>query len=191
VSADFGVLPEDLDLAAPFLARADLPLVGQLAVENHLLAGAMATAVAALGIAFAFLLYYFRLLDPAEAKAQFPAVHRFLWNKWYFDELYSVFLVRPALTVASWCRAFDTKVIDGTVDSLANVTVEVSRWAGKFDLGIIDGLVNLTARVIYGIGGRLRGVQTGYIRSYVLFLVVAAIAIFGVLVFVVSRVIAN
>jgi NADH-quinone oxidoreductase subunit L len=191
VSADFGVLPEDLDLAAPFLARADLPLVGQLAVENHLLAGAMATAVAALGIAFAFLLYYFRLLDPAEAKAQFPAVHRFLWNKWYFDELYSVFLVRPALTVASWCRAFDTKVIDGTVDSLANVTVEVSRWAGKFDLGIIDGLVNLTARVIYGIGGRLRGVQTGYIRSYVLFLVVAAIAIFGVLVFVVSRVIAK
>jgi NADH-quinone oxidoreductase subunit L len=100
-------------------------------------------------------------------------------------------LVRPALTVASWCRAFDTKVIDGRVDSLANVTVEVSRWAGKFDLGIIDGLVNLTARVIYGIGGRLRGVQTGYIRSYVLFLVVAAIAIFGVLVFVVSRVIAN
>ena len=58
-------------------------------------------------------------------------------------------------------------------------------------LGIIDGLVNLTARVIYGIGNRLRGVQTGYIRSYVLFLVVAAIAIFGVMVFVVSRVIAK
>jgi NADH-quinone oxidoreductase subunit L len=131
------------------------------------------------------------VLSPAEAKGQFPAVHRFLWNKWYFDELYSVLLVRPALTVASWCRGFDTKAIDGTVDSVANVTVEVSRWAGKFDLGIIDGLVNLTARVIYGIGGRLRGVQTGFIRSYVLFLVLSAIATFGVIVFVVSRVIAR
>jgi NADH-quinone oxidoreductase subunit L len=191
VSADFGVLPEDIELAGPMAARADLPSVRKLAVENHLLAGAMTTAVGALGIAFAFLLYYFRVLDPAEAKAQFPAVHRFLWNKWYFDELYSVLLVRPALTVAGWCRAFDTKVIDATVDSLANVTVELSRWSGKFDLGIIDGLVNLTARVIYGIGNRLRGVQTGYIRSYVLFLVVAAIAIFSVMVFVVSRVIAR
>jgi NADH-quinone oxidoreductase subunit L len=191
VAADFGVLPEDLEQAAPFLARADLPRVGKLAVENHFFAGAMTTAVGALGIAFAFLLYYFRLLDPVEAKAQFPAVHRFLWNKWYFDEFYSVLLVRPALTVAGWCRAFDAKAIDGTVDSLANVTVEVSRWAGKFDLGIIDGLVNLTARVIYGIGGRLRGIQTGFIRSYVLFLVMAAIAIFGVMVFVVSRVIAR
>jgi NADH-quinone oxidoreductase subunit L len=191
VAADFGVLPEDLELAGPIQARADSPSVRKLAVENHLLAGGLTTAVGALGIAFAFLMYYYRFLNPAEAKEQFPAVHRFLWNKWYFDELYSVLLVRPALTVASWCRAFDIKAIDGAVDSLANVTVEVSRWAGKFDLGIIDGLVNLTARVIYGIGGRLRGVQTGFIRSYVLFLVLSAIATFGVIVFVVSRVIAR
>ncbi|HEV2947675.1 MAG TPA: NADH-quinone oxidoreductase subunit L, partial [Gemmataceae bacterium] len=191
VGADFGVLPEDPESSGPMVARPDLAPVRHLALSHHHLAGNLALLVGMLGIGFALLLYYYRVLDPAEAKEQFPALHRFLWNKWYFDELYSVLLVRPAFAVAAWCRAFDTKVIDGTVDGLANVTVEVSRWSGKFDLGIIDGLVNLTARVIYGVGGRLRGVQTGFLRSYVLFLVLAAIAIFGVMCFVVARVMAG
>ena len=191
VGADFGVLPEDPESSGPMIARPDLAPVRHLALSHHHLAGNLALLIGALGIGFALLLYYYRVLDPAEAKAQFPALHRFLWNKWYFDELYSVLLVRPALAVAVWCRSFDAKVIDGTVNSLANVTLEVSRWSGKFDLGIIDGLVNLTARVIYGIGGRLRGVQTGFLRSYVLFLVLAAIAIFGVMCFVVARVMAG
>jgi NADH-quinone oxidoreductase subunit L len=191
VGADFGVLPEDPESSGPMVARPDLMPVRYLAAEHHHLAGNLALLVGMLGIGFALLLYYYRVLDPAEAKEQFPALHRFLWNKWYFDELYSVLLVRPALTAAGWCRAFDTKAIDGTVNSLANVTLEVSRWSGKFDLRIIDGLVNLTARVIYGIGGRLRGVQTGFLRSYVLFLVLAAIAIFGLMCFVVARVMAG
>jgi NADH-quinone oxidoreductase subunit L len=108
-------------------------------------------------------------------------LYRFLANKWYFDELYSAILVRPALTVAHWCRAIDTKCIDGFVDWLARFTVRVSAWDGKFDLGIIDGLANLVARVAYAVGGWLRTVQTGYLRSYVLFLVLAAIGIFAVL----------
>ena len=35
--------------------------------------------------------------------------------------------------------------------------------------------------MIYGVGDRLRTVQTGYLRSYVLFLVLAAVGIFVVL----------
>jgi len=191
VGADFGVLAEDPDPAGPMVARVDLAPVRHLALQHHHLAGNLALLIVALGISFSFLLYYYHVLNPADAKEQFPALHGFLWNKWYFDELYSVLVVRPALTAASWCRAFDAKAIDGTVDSLANVTVEVSRWSGKFDLGIIDGLVNLTARVIYSIGGRLRGVQTGFLRSYVLFLVLAAIGIFATMCFVVARVLAG
>ena len=89
--------------------------------------------------------------------------------------------MRPALTVAGWCRAFDTRAIDGTIDATARATVEVSKWDGRFDLGIIDGLANLIARVAYAVGGSLRTVQTGYIRSYVLFLVLAVVGIFVVL----------
>ena len=54
----------------------------------------------------------------------------------------------------------------------------LSKWDGIFDLAIVDGLVNLTGRVIYASGAWLRRFQTGYIRSYVLFLVLAAIGIF-------------
>jgi NADH-quinone oxidoreductase subunit L len=104
-----------------------------------------------------------------------------LWNKWYFDELYSVILVRPALAIANACRVVDTKGIDGTVDGAARATVQVSKWDGIFDAAIVDGLVNLTSRVCYAVGDRLRRVQTGYLRNYVLFLVLAAVGIFVVL----------
>jgi NADH-quinone oxidoreductase subunit L len=72
-------------------------------------------------------------------------------------------------------------VIDGAVDGAAKGSVNLSWLSGKFDLGIVDGLVNLTARVLYSIGNWFRGIQTGYIRSYVLFLVMAAICIWVVL----------
>ena len=79
-------------------------------------------------------------------------------------------------------RAFDTDVIDGVVNWLgAGARCGVSRWDGRFDHGIVDGLVNLIGDVIYGVGGGLRHVQTGYLRSYVLFLVLAAVGIFVVL----------
>jgi NADH-quinone oxidoreductase subunit L len=98
--------------------------------------------------------------------------------------LYSALLVRPALAVARWCRLVDTKAIDGTVDTTATATAGVAKWGGRFDLNIIDGTVNLLARVTQAVGGWLRGVQTGYLRSYVLFLVLAAVGIFIVMTYV-------
>ena len=47
-------------------------------------------------------------------------------------------------------------------------------------------LANLIARVVYAVGGWLRNVQTGYIRSYVLFLVLAAVGLFAALTYFVS-----
>jgi NADH-quinone oxidoreductase subunit L len=147
----------------------------------HDVAGNLALGIVAIGFIFAWLVYYRRALDPHEAREQFPAAYSFLRHKWYFDEIYSALVVRPALAVAHWCRFFDNKVIDGVVDGSARATVRVSRDSGRFDLGIIDGLANLIANVSYGIGAWLRNFQTGYIRSYVLFLVLAAIGIWAIL----------
>jgi NADH-quinone oxidoreductase subunit L len=180
VLADFGHVLEDEELA-PGIALELEQNVRVQAHEHHHLAGNLALGIVLFSIVFAALVYYYRLLDPAEAKEQFPALHRFLWHKWYFDEVYSALLVRPALAVATWCRLFDTKVIDGAVDGTAKATVRLSRWNGWFDNGIIDGLVNVTARITYGVGNWLRNLQTGYIRSYVLFLVLAAVAIWVIL----------
>jgi NADH-quinone oxidoreductase subunit L len=158
----------------------DLQVTRQ-AAENHSLAEILALGAGGLGIVFAMLIYLYKFLNPAESSEQFPGVYRFLINKWYFDELYSVMLVRPTLVVAYAFRFFDTVVIDGVLHFLARLTVGVSRWDGIFDGAIVDGLVNLTGRVIYGIGGWLRGFQTGYLRSYVLFLVLAAVGLFMIL----------
>jgi NADH-quinone oxidoreductase subunit L len=165
----------------------------RVALRNHTLIGLIATGLVAVAVIFAFSVYYWRKLDPDEAAEQFPAVYRFLSHKWYFDELYSVLLVRPALVVANWCRSFDSRALDGEkTGEKQPIYVGVVNWFGRFwawmatiggliDRYIVDGLVNLTADVIYGIGSRLRNVQTGYIRSYVLFLVLGAVAIFLVL----------
>src|SRR5262249_42491178 len=134
-----------------------------------------------LGIVFSFALYYYRVLDPAEAKAQLPAGYRFLQHKWYFDELYSAILVRPALAISQWVKAIDLKGIDWLIDNSARATVGLARSEGGFANRIIDGLVTLPARVFDSIGGGFRRWQTGYLRSYVLFLVMAAVGLFALL----------
>jgi NADH-quinone oxidoreductase subunit L len=154
--------------------------------RNHALAGNLALGLVALGGVFASLLYFYRVLDPEEAKAQFPRLHAFLTDKWGFDTLYSAVVVRPALVVASWLRAFDLTVIDGIVNGVARGTVRVAKGGGRFDNGIVDGLVNLLADVIFAAGARLRNVQTGYLRSYILFLVLAAVGIFVLLSYLVT-----
>jgi NADH-quinone oxidoreductase subunit L len=179
VAADFGIVENGTVGEAE---RGEVAAsANYYAKQYHHLAGNLALVIVALAIAFASVIYYYGVLDPAEAREQFPGVHRFLWNKWYFDELYSAILVRPALAVASWCQAVDTRLIDGTVDAAARATVQFSDANGRFDLGVIDGIANLIATVAYAIGGWFRTFQTGYLRSYVLFLVLAAVGIFALL----------
>jgi NADH-quinone oxidoreductase subunit L len=151
------------------------------AADNHHLAGNLALLVVAVGLAFASALYWFHALSPADAVEQFPGVHAFLEKKWTFDELYSAALVRPALVVSKWARWFDTNVIDGVLHVVAKVTVLTSLISGLNDKLVVDGLANLFATVTQGVGNWLRGVQTGYIRSYVLFLALAALALWVLL----------
>jgi len=147
----------------------------------HSTVGYVVLGVALLAFVLAACVYYYNLLDPADARDQFPGVYDFLTNKWYFDAAYSVFLVRPAMVVAGWCKFFDSKIIDGAVEGIAKGVVGISRGSGRFDKGIVDGLVDVIADACYGLGGWLRNVQTGYLRSYVLFLVLAAVGAWIVL----------
>jgi NADH-quinone oxidoreductase subunit L len=177
VLTDFG----GVLLSGELFHGAHVPGPGVMARLYHSHAGWLALGAALLGFILAWLLYYRRALDPAEAQEQVPAVHRFLAHKWYFDELYSAIVVRPGLVVSTWCRWFDLVVIDGIIHLAARVTVGLSRLSGLADLGIVDGIVNLVGRMCWGLGIIFRRVQTGYLRSYVLFLVLAAVGIWVVL----------
>lgn len=179
VVADFGGI-EGHEIPPPPFKPAEVSVRHQMH-EKHLLAGNLTLGVVIIGLSFALMLYFFKVLDPAEAKEQFPGVYRFLQHKWYFDEFYSAMLVRPALAVAHWARAFDTYVIDGLVNKVGHIALLVSWVHGLFDKHVIDGLVNLSATVSQGVGSWLRGLQTGYLRSYILFMVLAAVGIWAIL----------
>ncbi len=66
-----------------------------------------------LGLLIAFYAYIVRPGFPAKFAEHFRVLHTFLWHKWYFDELYNVIFVRPALWFG---RLFWKKGDEGTID---------------------------------------------------------------------------
>jgi NADH-quinone oxidoreductase subunit L len=70
-------------------------------------------AVMLIGLAIAYNNYIRHPNAPAQFVSQFGGLHRFLLNKWYFDELYDRMFVRPALWLGRlfWHRG-DEKTID-------------------------------------------------------------------------------
>ncbi len=100
--------------------------------------------------------YYFYILHPAIAaamQARQGLLYLFLYNKWYFDELYDFLFVKPALKLGRflWKRG------DGTV---------------------IDGLGpdGIAARVLDATRGAVR-LQTGYVYHYALAMLLGVVAL--------------
>jgi NADH-quinone oxidoreductase subunit L len=103
-------------------------------------------AISLVGIGAAYWLYVLNPDAPGRLQARLPGLHRFLHNKWYFDELIDILVVRPALAIGSF----------------ANRT---------FERVVVDGLVTGTEGTVRGAGGIVRAVQNGFVRSYALLLV--------------------
>ncbi|SFR42229.1 NADH dehydrogenase subunit L [Yoonia tamlensis] len=101
-----------------------------------------------LGLALAYIMYIRRPDLPAKLATQQAPLYRFLLNKWYFDELYDVIFVRPAMAIGRifWKRG-DTQIIDGGINGLA--------------MGIIPFFTRLAGRA-----------QSGYLFTYALGMVI-------------------
>ncbi|MDG2003836.1 MAG: NADH-quinone oxidoreductase subunit L [Novosphingobium sp.] len=70
-------------------------------------------AVMITGFAIAWYGYIRNTAFPARVVEQIEVVHRFVFNKWYFDELYDFLFVRPAFWVGRlFWRAGDIGIID-------------------------------------------------------------------------------
>jgi NADH-quinone oxidoreductase subunit L len=133
--------------------------------------------VAGIGILVAFATYYWKKISADRVAQSTGPVHRFLMNKWGFDDLYMGVVVGGTLGLTRVWRWFDDTIVDGVVNGAGSVTKVTSFISGKFDAVVIDGLVNLTA-YLSGFGGLvLRKFQTGKVQTYIVFVV------FGVMVF--------
>ncbi len=139
----------------------------------HEQAGVFALIVAFAGAILAYVVYGAKLVDPAEIKKQFVGVHRFLVEKWQFDEVYDAMFVRPALIVGRWMTLIDRNVLDAFLHWLARCTVKISVWNRWFDERAVDGMVQLLGDQTYAVGASSRGLQTGQLRRYVLTILIA------------------
>jgi NADH-quinone oxidoreductase subunit L len=118
-----------------------LPQYDSLAAAEHVPAVIryVPLVLGVLGIGVA---YYFYIVDPripARLAARFRALHLFLLNRWYFDELYDRLFVRTAFVLGEglW-KSGDGAVIDGLgPDGVAAVTRDLARQASRLQTGYL------------------------------------------------------
>jgi NADH-quinone oxidoreductase subunit L len=106
--------------------------------------------IAVLGISIAYRVYVAKPGTSAALMARAGALHTFLYNKWYFDELIDFLVVRPTLWLGRFCGGVLEQVVIG-----GGVT------------GGITGVVRASSAAV-------RRAQTGFLRYY------AAAVIIGV-----------
>ncbi len=116
-------------------------------------------AISTLGITLAFLSYYSGRVKIGELISnRFPAINKFLINKWYLD-------------------AINEKIFVKGSRKLAKEVLEV-------DAKVVDGVVNLTGLLTLGSGEGLKYFETGRAQFYALIVfggVIGLVALFGVL----------
>ena len=95
--------------------------------------------LAASGVLLAVLCYAVWTGIPAKTARALSPVHAFFFNKWYFDELYDIIFVRPAVRIGAflWQRG-DRDTIDGFgPDGLSGLVVRVSAAASRLQSGFV------------------------------------------------------
>ena len=144
----------------------------------HTLSTLIAFTMAVIGFLLATSFYGVKKLDPADVRRQFPGIYNFLLNKWWFDELYRFLFVRPVMVLSRAVAAIDKRGIDWLADGLAKLTAAVARFDDWFDRTFVDSAIDRTANLTYGFGLRLRRLQTGNLRQYVMLIVIGTVALF-------------
>jgi NADH-quinone oxidoreductase subunit L len=119
---------------------------------NFMVAG-ISTVLAITGIGLAYLMYMKGAISPEAMGARFRPIHKLLFRKYYFDELYEDQIVRKGFYkyIADALRWFDEHWVD-------NANVYVSNWVSRI-----------------GKSGAL--VQNGQTQTYALGMVVGVVAI--------------
>ena len=149
-------------------------------------AGLWAFGTASSGVLLAALIYLWSFgLRPDELKKALKPAHAFLWNKWYFDEIFWALFVVPTMLLSKLISRFDLGIIDSIVHGLAGLCKGGSKVVDAvFDRTLVDGTVNTLARGTWGTGLWLRKLQTGSLRQYVMFIAVGMILLFVAISFV-------
>jgi NADH-quinone oxidoreductase subunit L len=122
--------------------EAQAPSPGEEKTSTEWFLTGMSVTAGALGLFFAWLLYYKRPELPDRITAKIHGIYLTVLHKYYVDEGYGVLFVKPLLALST-----------------------VVFWRG-IDQEVIDGMVNGAGEASKDIGSQLRRMQSGNIRSY-------------------------
>ena len=121
------------------------------------------TAAGVAGILLAYLFYMKVTNLPGAIARGFSGLHRFLSNKWYFDELYDAIGLRPSFSLGRlFWKTGDVKIIDGYGP-------------------------NGVAEAVTGTAGKARGMQSGYLYHYAFAMLIGVVLFTTVYIYVTSR----
>jgi NADH-quinone oxidoreductase subunit L len=92
-----------------------------------------------LGFALAWLFYIRDTAIPKNLAERHEPLYKFLLNKWYFDELYDLIFVRPAMWLGRFLwKKGDGMIIDGFgPDGVASVVTDVTRGVMRLQTGYL------------------------------------------------------
>jgi NADH-quinone oxidoreductase subunit L len=131
--------------------------------------------VALSGIGLAYLMYVKGAISPVKMAERFKPIYTFLYNKWYFDELYMAIIINPTYKLADFLFRFDQVAIDGLVNGAAKVTLALSWLNEIFDTYVVDGAVNGAGYISVFFGKNIRKIQTGQLQTYALVVFLGAV----------------
>jgi len=146
--------------------------------EVHFTATMIAFAMSSIGFILATAFYGVQSLDPNDARRTFAPIYNLFYHKWWFDELYQFLFVRPVLLLSNWVALCDKNGIDWVADNLARAVAACARLDNWIDRIFVDRLIDLAAGGIYAGGIRLRRIQTGNIRQYIMLLALGLVVLF-------------
>ncbi|GAG53621.1 unnamed protein product, partial [marine sediment metagenome] len=116
--------------------------------------------VAIFGLIMAIALYIRKETWPRTLAKPFLGLQPALDHKWYVDEFYMKFIVTPLRSLANWsATTVDQTVIDGTVNGIGKVSIQVGNWTRRLEngsiptyaLSILVGVVALIAYFVFAI----------------------------------------
>lgn len=144
-------------------------------VEPSFLLMGISLAVALSGIGLAYAIYVKKIISAESIGRAFKPIHTFLYNKWYFDELYMATIINPTYWLMEILYTFDQRVIDGAVNGAGKITLLVAWLHEMFDIYVVDGTVNGLGYISIFFGKHIRKIQTGQLQTYALFVFLGAV----------------
>ncbi len=194
VTAGWVGIPQGFPLIGGLIPNWFQNFVGEMMVEErggpelHSVIPLLTSIVVSLaGLYLGWLVYRkVKAGEPDPLQKALGPVHNWMKNKYYFDELYHLILIRPALWIS---ETFSYKFVDRTIiDGILHGIARIGIWLGNalrnwFDLPVVNGAGDAVSDGTRGLGGLMRGIQSGRVQQYMVAAILVAIVVGAIFLF--------